>query len=87
MVQVCDKQTNGMRTYVEKFASDSDVFYASFFPAFKKLMELGETDLTSPTEVCPLYALLVVAILPCYTNLRPRIALISGVVSCTLVMY
>merc|ERR1712070_610307 len=43
---VCDKQTNGMRTYVEKFANDTEVFYAAFFPAFKKLMELGETTLS-----------------------------------------
>jgi hypothetical protein len=40
-----------MRTYVEKFANDTEVFYAAFFPAFKKLMELGETTLSSPTEV------------------------------------
>jgi len=48
---LCNKQTNGMRDYVEAFASDVDVFLPAFVAAFKKLTELGQTDLTSPTEV------------------------------------
>lgn len=40
-----------MREFVETFAADNDAWLAVFIPTFKKLMELGQTDLSSPTEV------------------------------------
>ena len=44
-------RTCARRTYVEKFASDVDVFLPAFVAAFKKMTELGATDLASPTEI------------------------------------
>lgn len=48
---LCNKQTNGMREFVEAFAASNDDWLAVFLPTFKKLTELGQSNLTSPTEV------------------------------------
>jgi len=50
---VCNKQANGMRQYVEQYAADStgELFIPAFAAAFKKLTELGVSDLASPAAV------------------------------------
>jgi len=48
---ICEKQSNGMRTYVETYASNDTAFLLDFAAAFKKLTELGQDDLEYPTEV------------------------------------